>query len=79
LFHLVGYLYYWQMGFNSVFKGLSTRYNKRLFILLFPYNLVRLKTMYVILDDSVYAIGRPQAFSQILTSLLTAFVYAIFF
>ena len=21
--HLVGYLYYWQMGFNSVFKGLS--------------------------------------------------------
>ena len=24
LLHLVGYLYYWQMGFNSVFKGLST-------------------------------------------------------
>ena len=23
LLHLVGYLYYWQMGFNSVFKGLS--------------------------------------------------------
>jgi len=22
--HLVGYLYYWQMGFNSVFKGLNT-------------------------------------------------------
>ena len=21
LLHLVGYLYYWQMGFNSVFKG----------------------------------------------------------
>jgi len=21
--HLVGYLYYWQMGFNSVFKGLN--------------------------------------------------------
>jgi hypothetical protein len=21
--HLVGYLYYWQMGFNSVFKGLK--------------------------------------------------------
>jgi len=21
--HLVGYLYYWQMGFNSVFKGLT--------------------------------------------------------
>jgi len=20
--HLVGYVYYWQMGFNSVFKGL---------------------------------------------------------
>jgi hypothetical protein len=24
--HLVGYLYYWQMGFNSVFKGLITKY-----------------------------------------------------
>ena len=23
--HLVGYLYYWQMGFNSVFKGLKTQ------------------------------------------------------
>jgi len=23
LLHLVGYLYYWQMGFNSVFKGLT--------------------------------------------------------
>ena len=23
LFHLVGYLYYRQMGFNSVFKGLT--------------------------------------------------------
>ena len=22
LLHLIGYLYYWQMGFNSVFKGL---------------------------------------------------------
>jgi hypothetical protein len=22
LLHLFGYLYYWQMGFNSVFKGL---------------------------------------------------------
>jgi len=22
LLHLVGYLYYWQVGFNSVFKGL---------------------------------------------------------
>ena len=22
LLHLVGYLYYWQMGFNSLFKGL---------------------------------------------------------
>ena len=30
LLHLVGYLYYWQMGFNSVFKGLTSevfRYN----------------------------------------------------
>ena len=25
LLHLVGYLYYWQMGFNSVFKGLMFR------------------------------------------------------
>jgi len=24
LLHLVGYLYYWQMGFNSVFKGLTS-------------------------------------------------------
>jgi len=24
LLHLVGYLYYWQMGFNSVFKGLRS-------------------------------------------------------
>ena len=24
LLHLVGYLYYWQMGFNSVFKGLMS-------------------------------------------------------
>jgi hypothetical protein len=23
LLHLLGYLYYWQMGFNSVFKGLN--------------------------------------------------------
>ena len=23
LLHLVGYIYYWQIGFNSVFKGLS--------------------------------------------------------
>ena len=25
LLHLVGYLYYWQMGFNSVFKGLNPK------------------------------------------------------
>jgi len=25
LLHLVGYLYYWQMEFNSVFKGLNQR------------------------------------------------------
>ena len=31
LLHLVGYLYYWQMGFNSVFKGLSMRKNCRAF------------------------------------------------
>jgi len=27
LLHLVGYLYYWQMGFNSVFKGLIKRHS----------------------------------------------------
>ena len=25
LLHLVGYLYYWQMGCNSVFKGLRLK------------------------------------------------------
>jgi len=25
LLHLVGYLYYWQMGFNSMFKGLNNK------------------------------------------------------
>ena len=25
--HLVGYLYYWQMGFNSVFKGLTIEWS----------------------------------------------------
>jgi len=25
--HLVGYLYYWQMEFNSVFKGLMAAQN----------------------------------------------------
>ena len=25
LLHLVGYLYYWQMGFNLVFKGLKMK------------------------------------------------------
>ena len=25
LLHLVGYLYYWQMGFDSVFKGLISK------------------------------------------------------
>jgi hypothetical protein len=25
--HLVAYLYYWQMGFNSVFKGLTSEEN----------------------------------------------------
>ena len=27
MLHLVNYLYYWQMGFNSVFKGLIERYS----------------------------------------------------
>jgi hypothetical protein len=26
MLHLAGYLYYWQMGFNSVFKGLNIVY-----------------------------------------------------
>ena len=29
LLHLVGYLYYWQMGLNSAFKGLMCRYYKQ--------------------------------------------------
>ena len=29
LLHLVGYLYYWQKGFNSVFKGLINRESRR--------------------------------------------------
>ena len=31
LLHLVGYLYYWQMGFNSVFKGLWLVYSEILY------------------------------------------------
>jgi len=31
LLHLVGYLYYWQMGFNSVFKGLTKNKIKTLY------------------------------------------------
>jgi len=27
--HLVGYLYYWQMEFNSVFKALRHKKNRR--------------------------------------------------
>ena len=30
LLHLVGYLYYWQMGFNSVFKGLMAKHSDHL-------------------------------------------------
>jgi len=30
LLQLVGYLCYWQMGFNSVFKGLKTWWNVQL-------------------------------------------------
>ena len=26
--HLVGYLYYWQMGFNSVFKRVNAKYSR---------------------------------------------------
>jgi hypothetical protein len=37
LLHLVGYLYYWQMGFNSVFKGLMIVTSKHaICILSFP-------------------------------------------
>jgi len=32
LLHLVGYLYYWQMGFNSVFKGLKYPHLQNLFL-----------------------------------------------
>ena len=34
LLHLVGYLYYWQMGFNSVFKGLKVKNPKNFHYLL---------------------------------------------
>src|SRR5215469_16178328 len=37
LLHLVGYLYYWQMGFNSVFKGLRV---SGAILLLLPYTFV---------------------------------------
>ena len=30
--HLVGYLYYWQMGFNSVFKGLRAKLLSQKFV-----------------------------------------------
>ena len=30
MLHLVGYLNYWQMGFNSVFKGLTQYYSSLL-------------------------------------------------
>ena len=33
LLNLVGYLYYWQMGFNSVFKGLN--YTSKVIALIF--------------------------------------------
>ena len=36
LLHLVGYLYYWQMGFNSVFKGLIV-YDPYSSVLLVPH------------------------------------------
>jgi hypothetical protein len=40
LLHLVGYLYYWQMGFNSVFKGLKD-YMKITFLLVsLPCNML---------------------------------------
>ena len=37
LLHLVGYLYYWHMGFNSVFKGLSVIRGSELPECLIPY------------------------------------------
>ena len=38
LLHLVGYLYYWQMGFNSVFKGLMWDGVLKIRLLLFSYS-----------------------------------------
>ena len=35
--HLVGYLYNWQMGFNSVFKGLST--SPEFHLILLPFSI----------------------------------------
>ena len=31
LLHLVGYLYYWQMGFNSVFEGLKNLHSSSIY------------------------------------------------
>ena len=36
LLHLVGYLYYWQMGFNSVFKGLMKIAKRDIFVCVPP-------------------------------------------
>ena len=41
LLYLVGYLYYWQMGFNSVFKGLrkiSESQNALFWLFIFQLN-----------------------------------------
>jgi len=37
LLQLVGYLCYWQMGFNSVFKGLNTTWDTQLHLLRLVY------------------------------------------
>jgi hypothetical protein len=46
LLHLVGYLYYWQMGFKSVFKGLIS--GTRKYILA-----IRVKTKVYLYDDRI--------------------------
>jgi len=43
--HLVGYIYNWQMGFNSVFKGLMPgKVTHNIMFLSFPDNWVLLET-----------------------------------
>jgi len=55
LLQLVGYLCYWQMGFNSVFKGLNPRFLDHIQSLVIPWRgVVQSKSCCVRLWDPVY-------------------------